>query len=255
MRVSIRKEHPHPGARLTFADLDGLGLTPFATDTRILGRDARARARANATAIGVQLGALEHLADVGLLEGETAAGRRSSGWVEQAQPLSTATGTAAPPRPGRGKLRRGTSRLNSDQPRVPRIPYSRCSCIRVRNPAGAVAHRDPASTGVASVSAMRNLLRGPLSCRELGSPAGTPAGRGEAGCRWRPRIPAFLSSRLAWFRERRAFVVCGGAGALRADLTRGHLVVVESALRDEGPSHHYARAARYIEPDAAAVAS
>ena len=47
----------------------------------------------------------------------------------------------------------------------------------------------------------------------------------------------------------RAFVVCGGAGSLRADLVRGHLVVVESALRDEGTSHHYAPAARTIEAD------
>jgi uridine phosphorylase len=50
----------------------------------------------------------------------------------------------------------------------------------------------------------------------------------------------------------RAFVVCGGAGALDPALTRGHLVVVESALRDEGTSHHYAPASRWIEADKAA---
>lgn len=47
----------------------------------------------------------------------------------------------------------------------------------------------------------------------------------------------------------RAFVVCGGAGALREDLTIGHLVVVESALRDEGTSHHYRPASRWIDLD------
>jgi uridine phosphorylase len=47
----------------------------------------------------------------------------------------------------------------------------------------------------------------------------------------------------------RAFVVCGGAGALRPEVTRGHLVVVDAALRDEGTSHHYARPSRFIEAD------
>jgi uridine phosphorylase len=47
----------------------------------------------------------------------------------------------------------------------------------------------------------------------------------------------------------RAFVVCGGAGALRRDLTVGHLVVVSSSLRDEGTSHHYLPAARYVDAD------
>jgi uridine phosphorylase len=51
----------------------------------------------------------------------------------------------------------------------------------------------------------------------------------------------------------RAFVVCGGAGALAPEVTRGHLVVVESALRDEGTSHHYAPPSRSIDADAAAV--
>lgn len=52
----------------------------------------------------------------------------------------------------------------------------------------------------------------------------------------------------------RAFVVCGGAGALRADLTLGHLVVVSSAVRDEGTSHHYLPAAPVVDADAGAVA-
>lgn len=47
----------------------------------------------------------------------------------------------------------------------------------------------------------------------------------------------------------RAFVACGGAGALREDLTIGHLVVVQAALRDEGTSHHYRPASRWIDLD------
>jgi len=51
----------------------------------------------------------------------------------------------------------------------------------------------------------------------------------------------------------RAFVVCGGAGALRQDLTVGHLVVVRAALRDEGTSHHYLPAGRWVDLDAEAT--
>lgn len=50
----------------------------------------------------------------------------------------------------------------------------------------------------------------------------------------------------------RSFVVCGGAGALHRELTLGHLVVVASAVRDEGTSYHYLPAARTIEFDEAA---
>lgn len=43
------------------------------------------------------------------------------------------------------------------------------------------------------------------------------------------------------------FVVCGGAGTLHRDLTLGHLVVLSSAIRDEGTSFHYLPPARLIE--------
>jgi uridine phosphorylase len=49
-----------------------------------------------------------------------------------------------------------------------------------------------------------------------------------------------------------AFIVCGGAGVLRPEVALGHLIVVESALRDEGTSHHYAAPSRYITADVAA---
>lgn len=51
----------------------------------------------------------------------------------------------------------------------------------------------------------------------------------------------------------RSFIACGGAGALRPDLTLGHAVVVTSSLRDEGASHHYLPPARIVDADAHAV--
>ena len=50
----------------------------------------------------------------------------------------------------------------------------------------------------------------------------------------------------------RSFVVCGGAGVIR-DLAVGHLVLVESAIRDEGTSHHYLPPGRSVDADADAV--
>lgn len=40
---------------------------------------------------------------------------------------------------------------------------------------------------------------------------------------------------------------------LRPEIALGHLVVVESALRDEGTSYHYATPSRYIAADPAAT--
>lgn len=48
----------------------------------------------------------------------------------------------------------------------------------------------------------------------------------------------------------RAFIVCGGAGTLQADTNVGHLIIVTSALRDEGTSYHYAPPSRVIDSDA-----
>ena len=45
------------------------------------------------------------------------------------------------------------------------------------------------------------------------------------------------------------FVAVGGAGALSDDLGMGHVMVVDSALRDEGTSFHYLPAARVIDFD------
>ena len=45
------------------------------------------------------------------------------------------------------------------------------------------------------------------------------------------------------------FVACGGAGALVPELALGHVMVVASALRDEGTSLHYAPPSRIIDAD------
>ncbi len=50
------------------------------------------------------------------------------------------------------------------------------------------------------------------------------------------------------------FVACGGAGALVDDLALGHVMVVASALRDEGTSFHYAPPSRIIDADPLGVA-
>jgi len=44
-------------------------------------------------------------------------------------------------------------------------------------------------------------------------------------------------------------VACGGAGALVDDLNLGHVMIVASALRDEGTSFHYAAPSRIIDAD------
>ena len=46
-----------------------------------------------------------------------------------------------------------------------------------------------------------------------------------------------------------SFVAVGGAGALVEELALGHVMVVSSALRDEGTSFHYAPPSRIIEAD------
>jgi uridine phosphorylase len=50
------------------------------------------------------------------------------------------------------------------------------------------------------------------------------------------------------------FVVVGGAGVLLRELTVGKLILVESALRDEGVSYHYIKPGREINASAEALA-
>jgi len=42
------------------------------------------------------------------------------------------------------------------------------------------------------------------------------------------------------------FIACGGAGVLRKDIVRGMVVVVNSAVRDEGTSYHYLAPSREV---------
>lgn len=53
----------------------------------------------------------------------------------------------------------------------------------------------------------------------------------------------------------RKFIACGGAGVLNADLVVGHLVVPDSAVRDEGMSYHYLPPSREIAPSPEAMSA
>jgi len=44
----------------------------------------------------------------------------------------------------------------------------------------------------------------------------------------------------------RKFIACGGAGVLQKDILRGEVVIVNSAIRDEGTSYHYLPPAREV---------
>jgi uridine phosphorylase len=47
----------------------------------------------------------------------------------------------------------------------------------------------------------------------------------------------------------RKFIACGGCGVLEKDIAVGHLIVVSSAIRDEGVSYHY------LSPDPEVIAN
>ena len=51
------------------------------------------------------------------------------------------------------------------------------------------------------------------------------------------------------------FVACGGAGALDPRFDMGHVMVVESTVRDEGTSMHYVRPSRVIDTQSLRVHS
>ena len=53
----------------------------------------------------------------------------------------------------------------------------------------------------------------------------------------------------------RHFIACGGAGVLQRDLVAGHIVVPDSAVRDEGTSYHYLPPSREVAPAPAALAA
>jgi uridine phosphorylase len=53
----------------------------------------------------------------------------------------------------------------------------------------------------------------------------------------------------------RKIIACGGAGVLDSRITQGHLLLPESAIRDEGLSYHYLPAGREVGADPAALAA
>jgi uridine phosphorylase len=53
----------------------------------------------------------------------------------------------------------------------------------------------------------------------------------------------------------RKFIVCGGCGVLEKGLAVGHLIVVSSAVRDEGTSYHYQPPGRELKASPAAIAA
>jgi uridine phosphorylase len=73
--------------------------------------------------------------------------------------------------------------------------------------------------------------------------------RGQRLACYHPGIGSALSAAL--FEEAiafgcRKFIACGGAGVLNRQIAVGHLVVVSSAIRDEGTSYHYLPPAREV---------
>jgi uridine phosphorylase len=53
----------------------------------------------------------------------------------------------------------------------------------------------------------------------------------------------------------RKFIACGGAGTLDGGIAAGHIVVPDSAVRDEGASFHYLKPSREVAPTPRALAA
>jgi uridine phosphorylase len=53
----------------------------------------------------------------------------------------------------------------------------------------------------------------------------------------------------------RKFIVCGGCGVLEKDIAVGHLIVVSSAVRDEGVSYQYLPPGREVQANQSGVAA
>ncbi|MBZ0275254.1 MAG: nucleoside phosphorylase [Anaerolineae bacterium] len=51
----------------------------------------------------------------------------------------------------------------------------------------------------------------------------------------------------------RKFIACGGSGVLKPEITVGHVVIPESAVRDEGTSYHYLPPSREVSATPEAV--
>jgi uridine phosphorylase len=68
-----------------------------------------------------------------------------------------------------------------------------------------------------------------------------------------PFAAAVTEELIAW--GVKTFVACGGAGVLQKDIAVGHVVVPNSAVRDEGTSYHYLPPGREVAPAPEVVAA
>lgn len=66
-----------------------------------------------------------------------------------------------------------------------------------------------------------------------------------------PSAAAFLEEVIALGCKK--FIACGGAGVLDKHIQVGHIVIPNSAVRDEGTSYHYLEPGREVEADANGV--
>lgn len=80
--------------------------------------------------------------------------------------------------------------------------------------------------------------------------------RGQRLAFFHPGIGSALSAALleeAIAFGARKFMACGGCGVLEKDIAVGHLIVVSSAVRDEGASYHYLPPSREVVAQKAVV--
>jgi uridine phosphorylase len=70
-------------------------------------------------------------------------------------------------------------------------------------------------------------------------------------CIGAPLAAGFLEELIALGCKR--FIVCGGAGVLNSEIAVGHIVIPDSALRDEGTSYHYLPPRRIVEANQAVI--
>lgn len=59
-----------------------------------------------------------------------------------------------------------------------------------------------------------------------------------------PMAAGLLEEMIAWGCKK--FIACGGCGVLQKEIAVGHLILVTSAVRDEGVSYHYLPPAREV---------
>ena len=66
-----------------------------------------------------------------------------------------------------------------------------------------------------------------------------------------PMAAGLLEEMIAWGCKK--FIACGGCGVLEKEIAVGHLILVTSAVRDEGVSYHYLPPAREVLADESVI--